>query len=659
MLLALAVFMVFVRRWSLATPFIYSACLAVSFGLLALNLFDLLSGASPEDVTLPLGLPFVGAHFHVDALSGFFFAVINSGGLAASLYAIGYGRRETEPARVLPFYPAFLAGMNLVVLAGDAFSFLVAWEFMSLASWALVMTHHKEPESAKAGYVYIVMASLGTLALLLAFGLLAGPDGGYAFETIRSHSIVPSRAALVMGLALLGAGSKAGLAPLHVWLPLAHPAAPSHVSALMSGVMTKVAVYGFIRIVFDLMGTEGQWWWSLPVLAAGGGTAVLGILHALMDNELKRVLAYSTIENIGVIFAGLGLSLAFDTKGLPAEGALALTASLLHIFNHALFKSGLFFGAGAVLHATGERDMERMGGLIHRLPFTAFFFLVFCVAISALPPLNGFVSEWLIFQAILQSPRLPSWGLKLLVPAVGALLALAAALAGACFVRMFGIVFLSRPRSDSAAAAHETDRWSIAAMFLLALFCLAGGILPGPFIDWLAPVVVGLTSARMPVQQNEPWLSIVPIAESHSSYNGLLVFLFIAISASLTTFVIHRFASRQWRRGPAWGCGFKPEGPRTQYTAGSFAEPIRRVFGTYVFRAREQVEMPPPDDLRPARFAVQMHDLTWELFYAPVTNAVSLASTRLNRLQFLTIRLYLSFVVFALILLLLVLALWP
>ena len=658
-LLVLAVVIVFARRWSLATPFLYAACLAISLGLLALNLSYLLWEAAPEDITLPLGLPWVGAHFHVDALSVFFLAVINLGSLAASLYGIGYGRHETELPRVLPFYPAFLVGMNLVVLAGDAFSFLVAWEFMSLASWALVMAHHKEAENAKAGTVYIVMASLGTLALLLAFGLLAGPDGGYAFDTIRSRTIEPLQAGLVLGLALLGAGSKAGLVPLHVWLPLAHPAAPSHVSALMSGVMTKVAIYGFIRIVFDLMRAESEWWWALPVLAAGGGTAVLGILQALMDNELKRVLAYSTIENIGVIFAGLGLSLAFKTKGLPAEGALALTASLLHVFNHALFKSGLFFGAGAVLHATGERNMEHFGGLIHRLPWTALFFLVGCVAISALPPFNGFVSEWLIFQAILQSPHLPSWGLKFLVPAVGALLALAAALAGACFVKVFGITFLSRPRCAAAAEAHETDRWSLAAMALLALLCLAGGILPGPFIDSLAPAVVSLTHARMPVQQDVPWLSIVPIAESRSSYNGLLVFLFIALSASLTTFVIHRLASRQWRRGPAWGCGYKPEGPFTQYTSGSFAEPIRRVFGTYVFLAREQVEMRPPDDLRPARFTVQMQDLAWELIYTPVTNAVSLAATRLNRLQFLTIRLYLSFVMFALILLLLVLALWP
>ena len=503
------------------------------------------------------------------------------------------------------------------------------------------------------------MASAGTLALLLAFGLLAGPEGGYAFEAIRAHKISTVRAGLVLGLALFGAGSKAGLVPLHIWLPLAHPAAPSHVSALMSGVMTKVAVYGFLRIVFDLLGQETEWWWGLPILAAGGGTAVLGILQALMQNDVKRVLAYSTIENIGVIFAGLGLALAFDTNGWPAAGALAMTAALFHVLNHALFKSILFFGAGAVLTASGERRMDRLGGLIHLMPVTSFAFLVACTAISALPPLNGFASEWLLFQAILLSPGLPHWGLKLLLPAVGALLALAAALAGACFVRLFGIVFLGRPRSVAAERVTEVDLWSQSAMIALAILCVLAGILPGFVIDAMAPVVQSVTGARMPAQASMAWLSIVPVAESRSSYNGLVVFLFIAVSASLAASVIHRLASHAVRRAPAWDCGFPERNPATQYTAGSFAQPIRRVFGTYVFRARELVEMRPPGDPAPARFEVKLHDLAWELIYTPISNAVSLTATRLNQLQFLTIRIYLSFVTFALVFLLLVLALWP
>jgi formate hydrogenlyase subunit 3/multisubunit Na+/H+ antiporter MnhD subunit len=286
--------------------------------------------------------------------------------------------------------------MNLVVLADDAFTFLLAWEFMSLASWALVMAHHRAEENARAGYLYLVMASFGTLALLLAFGLLAGAEGGYTFVAMRAASHAPWVIPLVLVLLLLGAGSKAGLVPLHVWLPLAHPAAPSHVSALMSGVMTKVAVYGFIRVVFDLVAAP-SWWAGMLLLFLGGATALLGILHALMEQDLKRLLAYSTIENIGVIFVNLGLALAFQANGFIGAAALALTAALFHALNHSLFKGLLFFGAGAAQSATGTRDMDRLGGLIHRMPVTSFAFLVGCVAISALPPLNGFVSEWLTF----------------------------------------------------------------------------------------------------------------------------------------------------------------------------------------------------------------------------------------------------------------------
>jgi hydrogenase-4 component B len=656
-LLATAVLAVGIARREAARTIVYGVSLAASLLSFGTALAVLLGGTSASSIRLPLGLPWLGAHFSIDALSAFFLAVIGLGSATASLFALGYGRHEQAPERVLPAYPAFLAGMNLVVLAADAFSFLVAWEFMSLTSWALVIAHHRERENVHAGYVYLVMASFGALALLLGFGLLAGADSAYGFEAIRSSPPSTGIAALVLILVLIGAGSKAGLMPLHAWLPLAHPAAPSHVSALMSGVMTKVAVYGFVRIVFDLLGSPA-WWWSVVVLALAGATCFLGLLYALMQDDIKRLLAYSTVENIGIIFVGLGLALAFKAHGMAMAAALALTAALLHVLNHSLFKSLLFFGSGAVLGATGERNMEHLGGLIHRMPQTAFAFLVGCVAISALPPLNGFVSEWLTFQAILLSPELPSWGLKFLVPAVGALLALSAALAAACFVKAFGVTFLGRPRSKAAERAHETDRFSLAAMFFLAALCLAAGIFPGLFIDALAPAVEIAVGARMPAQARVEWLSIVPIAESRSSYNGLLVFVFIALSGFLTAFVVHRLASDRLRRAPAWDCGYPDASPVTQYTASSFAQPIRRVFGTVVFRAREHGDMPPPGDMRPARFAVELRDLIWLVLYAPIADGVRAAAERLNPLQFLTIRQYLSLVFSALVVLLLVLAIW-
>jgi hydrogenase-4 component B len=635
---------------------IYGASLIITLILGVIGLESLFAQAAAT-ATLPLGLPWLGAHFRIDALAAFFIIIVNLGGAAASLFALGYGRHEESPERVLPFYPVYLAAMNLVVLADDAFSFLVSWEFMSLSSWALVIAHHRERENLRAGYIYLLMASFGTLALLLAFGLLAGSNGNYIFDAIRATHPAATLSAMVLVLALVGAGSKAGIVPLHAWLPLAHPAAPSHVSALMSGVMTKVAVYGFVRIVFDLLG-QPAWWWSMVVLAVGGITAVMGVLYALMQHDLKRLLAYHTVENIGIIYIGLGLALAFKAHGMSVAAALALTAGLFHVFNHSIFKSLLFFGAGAVLNATGERDMEHLGGLIHRMPQTAFAFLVGCVAISALPPLNGFVSEWLTFQAILLSPQLPSWGLKLLVPAVGALLALSAALAAACFVKAFGVSFLGRPRTPVAADARETDNNSLAAMFVLAALCLVAGILPGIFIDALAPVTQALLGMSMPHQAGLDWLTIVPIAESRSSYNGLLLFIFVTLSGSIAAFAIHRLASDKLRRGPAWDCGYPDPSPATQYTASSFAQPIRRVYGTAVFHAREIGEMPPPGATTPARLTVELRDLIWDALYAPIAGGISFATERINVLQFLTIRRYLSLVFAALVFLLLVLAIW-
>jgi hydrogenase-4 component B len=656
-LLALAPFAVMIGRAPAATRIVYGASMIIAAISLVAATAHLLGVAAPLRLALPLGVPWLGAHFRLDALAAFFLVVVDLGALSASLFALGYGEHETTPQRVLPFYSAFLAGMTLVVLADDAFTFLFSWEFMSLTSWALVMSHHRVPDNVRAGYVYLVMASFGTLSLLLAFGLLAGPDGLYTFAQMHAAHPSASLGALALILALVGAGSKAGIVPLHVWLPLAHPAAPSHVSALMSGVMTKVAVYGFVRIGFELAGAPA-WWWSIVILALGGITTVMGVLYAFMQHDLKRLLAYHTVENIGIIFIGLGLSLAFKVYGMNFAAALAFTAALLHVFNHSLFKSLLFFGAGAVLTATGERDMEHLGGLIHRMPQTAFVFLVGCAAISALPPLNGFVSEWLTFQAILLSPQLPSWGLKLLVPAVGALLALSAALAAACFVKAYGVTFLGRPRTRAAEVATETDRFSLAAMFFLAALCLLAGTLPSLFIDALAPVSTALIGAHMPVQIGAQWLSIVPIAAGHSSYDGLLVFWFMVISGTLAAFAIHRLASDRLRRAPAWDCGYPDASPATQYTAMSFAQPIRRVFGTMVFRAREHVDMPPPGDTRPARLKVELSDPIWDYLYAPLVVGIGFAADWLNRLQFLSIRQFLSLVFCALVILLLVLAVW-
>ena len=581
-LLALAVVAVVLSHSRHASIVIYGATMPVSVVAIGVSLNWLTSGITTNSVVvLPLGLPWLGAHFQLDQLTSFFLVVINLGGFLASLYGLGYGGHEKAPHRVLPFFPAFLAGMNSGG-AGGRCVFLPAVLGVHVARVLGAGDGASSRTGQCQGGLHLSRdGKLWHAGAVAGFRSTGRTGGRLRFRRHSRAQHTPYVATLVLILMLLGAGSKAGLVPLHVWLPLAHPAAPSHVSALMSGVMTKVAIYSFIRVVFDLLGPP-SWPASVIVLFLGSITAVMGVLYAMMEKDLKRLLAYSTIENVGIIFASLGLALAFQANGLKLAAALAFTAALFHVLNHSFFKSLLFFGAGAVLTSTGERDMDKLGGLIHRMPLTSFAVLVGCVAISALPPFNGFVSEWLMFQAVLHSPDLPQWALKIMVPAVGAMLALAAALAAACFVKFFGVAFLGRPRSEAAEEAGEVDRASLAAMFVLAALCLLAGILPGLVIDALSPVSMDILGGRMPIQANEAWLSIVPIAESKSSYNGLLVMVFITLSASLAVYFIHRFASRALRRGPAWGCGFTDPAPAAQYSGVSFAQPIRRVFGSRV-----------------------------------------------------------------------------
>jgi formate hydrogenlyase subunit 3/multisubunit Na+/H+ antiporter MnhD subunit len=629
-----------------------AACLTAACAALA---YLVAGRPAPLELALPLGIPWMPAQLRLDPLSAWFLLVVNLGGLAASIYGKGYGRHVDEPARVLPFFPAFLAGMNLVPLADDAFTFLLAWEFMSVASWLLVLANHRQPGNARAGMIYLVMAVFGGACLLLAFGILAGVNGTYHFADIRAHPPGGWAANVAVALIIIGAGSKAGAVPLHAWLPIAHPAAPSHVSALMSGVMTKVALYGLVRVLFDLMGDPG-WGWGAVLLAVGAASALYGILAALLEDDLKTILACSTIENVGIVMIGLGLALVFRFNGLAALAALSAGAALLHVFNHALMKTLMFCVAGAVQTATGTRSLERLGGLIHRLPVTAVLALAGAAAISALPPFNGFISEWLTFQAILGSSLLPQWTLRFGVPAVGAIMALAAALAASCFVRVYGIAFLGRPRTAEAAEAEDVDPWMRGAMTGLAALCLAVGVMPRAVIVLLGPVVAGLVKAPLPPAVNgaglDAWLWLFPLEPTQSSYSGLVVLLAAVVVAVAGAAAVHRLASNRVRRAPPWDCGFPDPQPATQYTAASFAQPLRRVFGTLIFRAVERVDMPEPGETRPARFEIRLIDPIWTALYAPLLASVSWIADRANPLQFLTIRRYLSLMFAALVILL-------
>jgi hydrogenase-4 component B len=445
---------------------------------------------------------------------------------------------------------------------------------------------------------------------------------------------------------------------LHAWLPLAHPAAPSHVSALMSGVMTKVAIYGLIRIVFDLIGAP-QWWWALPFLLLGAMTAVLGLLYAVLDGDLKRILAYSTVENIGIIFVALGMALAFKAEGLQPAASVAMAAALLHAINHSWFKSLLFMGAGAVLHATARRDLDGLGGLIHTMPKTAALFLVGTMSICALPPFNGFIAEWLLFQAVLSGPSFPEPVLRFLSPAVGAMLALAAALAAACFVRAFGISFLGRARSSQALAAHEAPRVQIGAMAVLAALCLFGGLFSGVLVALIEPLLIKYAGVALPGAGSGPTpFSLVVFDPRRATYDAPTIAIFLVISGALTTFIVHRLSNRRTRRSPAWDCGFPDASPMTQYSASSFSQPLRRVYGSFAFGAREKVDMPAPGELRAARFEAPVHDFIWRWFYAAPAGWIFELARRINRFQFLSIRSYLVFMFAVLIALLLFAAVW-
>ncbi len=499
-------------------------------------------------VILPLGLPDLPFHLRLDLLSGFFLTVIGLLTFFVSLYSIGYvkgflGHRSVT--KLVVFYTLFLAGMYLVVLADDAFFFLIAWEMMAAASYFLVLFEDERVENRRAAFLYLVVAHVGAIAILLSFGIMAGLATGfsgfesYAFDAMRKAELPDGLAAAAFLLAFFGFAAKAGVIPLHIWLPEAHPVAPSNVSALMSGVMLKTAIYGIVRVVFDLIGVF-PWWWGALVLVFGLVSAVMGVLYALMQHDLKRLLAYHSVENIGIILIGIGLSMIFTSFDMSLLAALALIAGLYHTLNHAMFKGLLFMGAGAVLHATHERNMEEMGGLIRFMPWTAVLFLIGCISISALPPFNGFVSEWLTYQAFLLSPALPNPLLNLLIPLGAALLALTSALAAACFVKAFGVTFLGHPRGHHQGRIHEAD-WSMRiGMLLAALTCLGLGVLPTYVIEWMDPLAEKLVGGTIAASASGfGWMWLTPVAAERASYSAPIAFLGILSVVIVTYLLLH------------------------------------------------------------------------------------------------------------------------
>lgn len=606
--------------------------------------------AAPASLVLPLGLPDLPFHARLDALSSFFLLLLGSVSAGVSVFAAGYFRRGegTAPGLQCVYFHTFLASMALVLVADDAYFFMVAWETMALSSFFLVTSDHRSAEIRRAGFLYILIAHVGAIAILLCFGALQGGTGDYTFDAMRAVQPEPFWATAAFLLALVGFGAKAGVVPLHIWLPEAHPAAPSPVSALMSAVMLKTAVYGLMRVTFDLIGGP-LWWWGVVALAAGLASAVFGVVFAAVQTDMKRLLAYSSIENIGLVMAGLGLTIIFKAFSMGTFAALALTATLYHCLNHAFFKSLLFLATGSVLHATRERSLGRLGGLIHRMPWVAWCALVGTIAIAGLPPLNGFVSEWLLLQAFLFTPGLPHSYLNMLIPVAAALIALTAALSGYVMVKFYGVVFLGQPREARLAEAHDAGIWERTGLLWLVAGCVGLGVVPYTAIGLIDPIARAFTGHGLATGGAAGWLMLAPISAERAAYSPLLLLGMIALVVAIAWLSVRALYHGRMRRTGPWDCGYPYLDARMQDTAQGFGQPVRVVFEPF-FRIGQSA--PAPFDARPV-YRESLDDRLWYWLYLPIARAVEKATSLVGVLQRGRISVYLMYSFATLLILLL------
>ena len=605
---------------------------------------------APQTMVLPLGLPDLPFHLRLDSLSAYFLFIFGIVGTGVSIFSAGYFRKgEGTPPGLLCFeYHACLASMALLLVADDAYVFMIAWECMTLTATLLVIANHRIPEVRRAGFLYILISHVGALALLLCFGLLQANTGDYTFANMRQQHLSMFWASIAFFLALFGFGAKAGILPLHVWLPEAHPAAPSPISALMSAFVLKTGVYGVLRVTFDLLNDQ-VWWWGGTTMAIGLATALFGVVLSAVQTDMKRLLAYSSIENIGLIFVGIGLTILFRGYGMSGLAALSLTATLYHVASHGAFKSLLFLGTGTVLHATGERNLGKLGGLLRFMPWTGWAALVGALAAAGLPPLGGFVSEWLLLQSFLFTPGLPNSFLNMLIPIVAAVIALVGALAGYVMVKFFGVIFLGQPREPKLNEAHDADILERVGFGWLVAACAAFGLFPVQLvmaIDRVTHFLVGDGIASA-VSQNG-WLFLVPVAPERASY-APAVFVMMLLACCLLAFVlVRRVYHGRFRRSAPWACGFPVMNARMQDTAEGFGQPIREIF-TPFFRMKR--ELPTAFDKTP-RYQVTVEDPFWTVIYHPIVRLTERVARIVGMLQQGRIAVYLLYSFLTLLLML-------
>ncbi len=607
--------------------------------------------AEPEVAVLPLGLPQLPFHLRLDSLSAFFLMLIGGVSAGVSTFAAGYFRKGegTPPGLICLEYHLFLASIAMVVIADDAYLFMVVWETMAFSSFFLVMANHRIPEIRQAGYLYMLVAHIGALGILMCFGLLQANTGDYTFDNMRQQHLTPFWGSIAFVLAIFGFGAKAGLLPMHAWLPEAHPAAPSPFSALMSGVMLKIALYAMLRVIFDLLQTR-IWWWGVLLMAIGLATALFGVVFSTVQVEMKRLLAYSSIENIGLICAGMGLSLLFSAYGMKSFAGLAMTAAMYHMISHAFFKSLLFCSTGAVLHATGERSLGKLGGLIRNMPWVAWPTLVGALACAGLPPFSGFVAEWLLLQSFLFTTGLPSSFLDMLVPVMAALIALIAALSGYTMVKYFGIIFLGQHRDEKLAKAHDAGPWERLGMVWLVTGCLLLGLFPNQVIAVMDPVTRKLVGAGLAQSVADNGWLLIPVSVERASYAPAIFMLVILLSLGLVFLLVRKLYHGRLRRVPPWDCGYPWITPRMQDTAEGFGQPIRQIFEPFF---RMQRHLPTAFDEHPS-YKVTVEDPLWYWLYLPLARLVERVSRVIGLLQQGRIAVYLMYSFVTLIVVLLV-----
>ena len=657
-----------VRRERLANALGFGgAALAGLLGVNAAVSHLIGSSAAIRFALAPSLIPLLQFTVRLDGLGAFFVLIVSALGLALSVYSIGYvrsyyGRKSVGVMGA--FYNLLLLTITLVFVADNAFLFLIAWEVMALSAFCLVAFEHEHRETRDASVLFLVMSHIGAGCLVLAFLLLVPAGGSYDFANLRESAatLPPLRRDLVFLLFLVGFGIKAGLVPLHVWLPAAHPVAPSNVSALMSGVLIKTGIYGLTRVLFDFFSAPPLWW-GVTILVLGVLSAVLGVLYALMEHDLKRLLAYHSIENIGIILMGLGAALLFvhtrDPRFRPLA-AMALVAALFHTFNHALFKALLFLGAGAVVQGAHTRNMEEMGGLIRRMPMTAFLFLIGAVAISGLPPLNGFVSEWLTYQSLLHGFGSTDSLVKLLFPIAGALLALTGALAAACFVKAFGITFLAQPRSSHALQTQEASTPMLSGMTLLAMTCIFLGLFPTVFVGLFDAITLQLVGESIGARLSTfHGLVLGSVTAEAGGLNASVSNLGLALTALCLLpipLVLRLWLGRgtRARLGPTWDCGLKGLTPRMEYTATGFSKPLRMIFRG-LFRPRREVQAEFEFSRYFAttlRFESSIEETFVKRLYTPLNHGILKLARRMRAIQAGSVQAYLLYIFITLLLLL-------